>query len=654
MKNFLLLSANVVVSLITAASGLMAQEGDTVTLNPVVISASKSPIARNQLTQSVTVLSGADLRAMGIARVSDALQLVPGAAIAQNGSFGSVTSLFLRGGESRYTKVLIDGVAVNQSGGYFDFSHLTTDNIDRIEVVRGPASVLYGADAVTGVIQIFTRRGSGPLSVEADARAGTYDTRDAELAFRGGAKRLSFSLAGAQHHTDGLFDFNNNYDNGTLSGSLGMTFKPGTEAGISARYGNAEFHYPTDFTGAPVDTNSYRVQHRLTLGGKFGKAFSDAARFDFFTGTNEVRDLTEDIAIPFGATKQVHSADKSRAHRRSVEARLGLISAEAAHLNLGGELVWEGEKNTNARGPVGAPAKPTSEFDADRTTRGLYAELVGSPQRTVSYTAAVRVDDNSDFGSHTTYRLGASMPVGLDIRVRGSLSTAFNAPAFNQIRPTLFTAGSPDLSPEKTRSWEIGIDEDLESNQGRVSLVYFHQRFEDLIQFVPGGPPTFLGGYANLTEAQSNGYEAEVVLTPRQFWSATASYTQAEPRVTRVSPSYTGSQKPGDALIRRPTHSGSASITMRPPGAALSALAMYVGKRPDLDFNQFPSPTVTLPSYVRFDLAGTVDVWRGSRNSSLSLTGRVENALDRKYETILHFPAPGRVILVGARFSGSL
>jgi vitamin B12 transporter len=184
--------------------------------------------------------------------------------------------------------------------------------------------------------------------------------------------------------------------------------------------------------------------------------------------------------------------------------------------------------------------------------------------------------------------------------------------------------------------------------------VYFHQRFEDLIQFISGGPPTFLGGYANLTEARSNGYEAEVVLNPRQFWSATGSYTQAEPRVARVSPSYTGGQKPGDALLRRPTHSGSASVTVRPHGASLSALAMYAGKRPDLDFNQFPSPTVTLPSYVRFDLAGSVDVWRGSRSSSLSLTGRVENVLDKEYETILHFPAPGRVILVGARFSGSL
>jgi vitamin B12 transporter len=641
-------------ALFPAVPRVQAQEGDTATLNTVVISASKSPLARAQLTQSVTVITGDALRTRGITRVSDALQEVPGVSIAQNGSFGSVTSLFLRGGESRYAKILIDGVAVNQSGGFFDFSHLTTDNIDRIEIVRGPASVLYGADAVTGVIQIFTRRGAGPLSIRADARGGTYDTRDAELGVSGGSPGFSYSLAGGTHHTDGLFDFNNDYDNGTLSGAVGITFKPGTDAGVSARYGAAEFHYPTDYTGAPVDTNSYRVQHRLTVGGKIGTAFSEVARFDILAGTNEVWDLTEDIAIPFLGTTKVHSADDSRAHRRSLEARLGLTSSEAAHLNIGGEVVWEGERNTSGSGPVGSPTSPTSEFDADRTSRGVYAELVGSPRRFLTYTAAARVDDNSDYGSHTTYRLGVSVPIGLDIRFRGSLSTAFNAPAFNQIRPTLFTTGSPGLSPEKTRSWEIGMDEDLDNEMGRVSIVYFRQRFEDLIQYVPGGPPTYLGGYANLTEARSNGYEAELVLTPRPQWSATASYTQITPRVTRVSPAYSGDLAPGDALIRRPTHSGSASVTFKPPRTSLSALATYVGKRPDLDFNQFPSPTVDLPSYLKFDLAGSFDVWRGAHSSLLSLTGRVENVLDKEYETVLHFPAPGRVILVGARFSGSL
>jgi vitamin B12 transporter len=156
-------------------------------------------------------------------------------------------------------------------------------------------------------------------------------------------------------------------------------------------------------------------------------------------GTNEVSDLTEDIAIPFGEAVQQHSADKSRAHRRSAEARVALASGETARLNLGAQYVWEGERNTGARGPVGAATSPTLQFNANRQTRSAYAELLGSPKRTVGYTAAVRLDDNSDYGTHTTYRLGTSIPLAADTHIRGSMSTAFNAPAFNQIRATLFT-----------------------------------------------------------------------------------------------------------------------------------------------------------------------------------------------------------------------
>ena len=631
-----------------------AQDRDTVMLDTVVISATKTPVARNELTQAVTVISGDDLRARGVARVSDALQQVPGVILAQNGSFGSVTSLFLRGGESRYTKVLIDGVAVNQSGGYFDFSHLTTDNVERIEIVRGPASVLYGADAVTGVIQIFTRRGRGPLSLVASARGGTYGSADGDLGVSGSSRDVAYALAGAQHRTDGVLKFNNRYSNGALSGSLALSPRPTTDARISARYTNAEFHYPTDFTGAPVDSNSYRVQHRLTVGLDASWQMSHSTQARFLAGTNEVSDLTEDIAVPFGATSRLHSADKSRAHRRTAEARVSFLSIPAAILNLGGEYVWEADKSTSSRGPVGSQVSPTSQFDADRESRGVYAELLGSPKRRLTYTAAARLDNSSDYGSHTTFRLGTSIPLAARTRVRSSLSTAFNAPAFNQLRPTQFTEGNRDLSPERSRSWEAGIEHSLVTDRARVSASYFNQRFDDLIQFIGGGPPTFIGHFSNLARASSNGYEGELELTPVASVSATASATVSSPHITRIYSSAHGSFVVGQALLRRPSHSGAASLRITPRAGSVSLTASYVGKRPDIDFNEFPSPTVTLPAYVRVDASGEADIWRGERGSTLSLTARVENALDKRYETVLHYPAPGRTILLGARFSGSL
>ncbi len=636
------------------ASTVAAQDTDTVTLGTVIVSASKTPVRRSEVTQSVTVISGDDLRARGVARVSDALQLVPGALVAQNGSIGSVSTLFLRGGESRYTKVLIDGVAVNQSGGFFDFSHLTTDNVDRIEIVRGAASVLYGADAVTGVIQIFTRSGRGPISLTASARGGTYGTVDGELGVNGSAKRVGYSLAGAQHSSDGVFDFNNQYSNGTLSGALSLLPGSANDLRVSARYTSAEFHYPTDYTGAPVDSNSYRTQHRLTVGLDASRQITSAVRIGILAGTNEVSDLTEDIAIPFGASGQVHLADLSRAFRRTAEARLSFTLPMQALLNVGGEYLRERERSTSSSGPVGASLIADSRFVAHRTNHAGYAELLGTAFKRLSYTLAGRIDDNSDYEARTTYRMGTSVPLALATRVRASLSTAYNAPAFNQLRPTLYTVGSPGLSPERARSWEAGVEHSVRSGRARVSASYFNQRFYDLIQFVAGGPPSFMGSYANLAEAESNGYEVEADVTPQGIVSAFASFTHARPRVARVSPNYTGSLIPGEALIRRPTHSGTASLRITPRRSSIALTASYVGKRPDIDFNQFPSPTVTLPPHTRIDASGVVDLWRTGSGSALSLTARVENALDRKYETVLHYPAPGRTVLLGARYSGSL
>src|SRR5947207_1750608 len=163
-----------VLSSLAASVAAAAQEPDTVVLNPVVVTATRVPTPADAVTAAVTTLSGRELQLRGIRTVAEALRAVPGAAVVETGSYGGQTSLFLRGGESDYVKVLVDGVPQNQPGGAFDFADLTTDNVDRIEIVRGPASVLYGSDAVTGVIQIFTRTGSGAPRVTAAARAGTY------------------------------------------------------------------------------------------------------------------------------------------------------------------------------------------------------------------------------------------------------------------------------------------------------------------------------------------------------------------------------------------------------------------------------------------------------------------------------------------------
>ena len=636
---------------VVAGPNASAQAKDTAQLGTVVVSASKVPRPAATLSQAVTVLSGDDLRARGVTRVSDALREVPGASLVQSGSYGAVTSLFLRGGESRYTKVLIDGVPVNAPGGFFDFSHLTTDNIDRIEIVRGPASVLYGADAVTGIVQIFTRRGSDQRHASLGARGGTYHSLDIDGDAVGSGPVGGFSVGAARHTTDGIIPFNNEYKNGTLSSALTLAQGPAGDARISARYTAAEFHYPTDFTGQPVDSNSYRTQHRLTVGLDAGRNLNANVQARLLAGTNDVSDLTEDIAVPFGSFAPRHSAFRSRGYRRNLEGRFAFFLPSDATVTVGGTYEQEHENSSNASGNVGAPTTVTDSFDASRHNVAYYSELLGNLTERFTYTVAGRVDDNSDYRRFATYRLGMNAAVVPALRIRASLSTAFNAPAFNQLRPTLFTTGSPQLRPEKIRSAEIGLATNFHPELLRFSASYFTQRFGDLIQFVNGGPPAFLGSFANLTAASSDGYEAELELTPVTNWRGTASYTIVNPRVTEVDPAYQGTDRVGDELIRRPTHSGSLVVSYyRPRGISLGTAVSYVGKRPDTDFSQFPSPRVTLPAYTKVDLSAEYPL-TGVNRGGLTLTARLDNVLDKRYEDVFHFASPRRTILVGGRAS---
>jgi vitamin B12 transporter len=274
---------------------------------------------------------------------------------------------------------------------------------------------------------------------------------------------------------------------------------------------------------------------------------------------------------------------------------------------------------------------------------------LGAAGDRISYTLSGRIDDNSDYRRYSTYRLGANAALIPGVRVRASLSTAFNAPAFNELRPTLFTVGSPGLRPERSRAAEVGLATTFAPDVVQLSAAYFTQRFSDLIQFVNGAPPTFRGSFANLTAATSDGAEVELKLLPAMPWHATASYTIVKPRVAAVDAAYQGSDRVGDALIRRPTHSGSVGVEYTPkPGATLGVAANYVGKRPDLDFTQFPSPRVTLPAYTKVDLSAEYPLPAFPRGG-LSLNARVDNIFDRKYEEVLNFATPRRTLFVGAR-----
>jgi vitamin B12 transporter len=643
---------------------LLAQRRDTTTaLQPIVVTATRLPTPSSSLSQPVTVLKGDELRARGVQTVAEALREAPGATVSQSGSYGGVTSMFLRGGESRYTKVLIDGTPINSVGGTQFFENLSLDNVDRIEIVYGPASALYGADAMSGVVQIFTRHGSGAATLDADVRAGSYGSRDGSASLRGGSPRADYAIGGGWHHTDGVASFNNQYTNGDLSGSLDLRPDDQSRIALTTRYTGSVYHFPTDYTGALNDSNSYTREHRLVLGVDASRSVASGVRVRFLSGDNEIHGLSEDTqASGVAATPFTKTSAPTDGYRRFVEGRVEAAVGALGTATVGAQYQAEEERSsTLTRNYSTAPANVTPIVtpgpNDHRITRGYYVALQGTPVERLSYDVSARYDQHSDFHNVTTYHAGASVALWREAHVRASYGTGFNAPAFYATQGSAYNIGNSALQPEQSHSLDIGLVQSLFDGRVRATVGAFDQRFSDLIQYVPGtngGPPDYLqltpSYYTNLTQARSKGFQGEVnALLPLGF-TGSASYTQTIAQVYSVPSGFAGA-RPGDALLRRPSHSGTASLFYSHSSAwNVGASAEYVGKRPDMDFSQFPSPIVTLASYMKVGLSGSLRVLR-SHTTSVSLTARVDNALGRKYQDVFNFPAPGTAVFLGARIS---
>ncbi|HEY9014385.1 MAG TPA: TonB-dependent receptor plug domain-containing protein, partial [Gemmatimonadales bacterium] len=360
---------------------LLAQEvPDTTHLQELVVTATGTPTPADAVVSSVTVITGQELRDRGIHFVQDALRQVPGAAVVQGGSYGGVSSLFLRGGESDYVKVLIDGVPVNQSGGAYNWGNLTTDNVERIEVLRGPGSVMYGSDAVTGVVQIFTRGGASGFGVEGEAQGGTFGTAQGQASVLGGSERLNYSASAGRIATDGTYPFNNDYGNTVLSGALRSVPDDRTDLSASARYYDTRYHFPTDFSGALADSNQSSSEEALALGLDAGRRLSSRYELRLNLGGSRSNTGFEDTSDSPGDTLGFGFASQreARAQRGKAELRLNAQLSPTLTLTGGGLVERESERQSGETTSNFGTIETSRDipFDRSRTTTGLYLQGV--------------------------------------------------------------------------------------------------------------------------------------------------------------------------------------------------------------------------------------------------------------------------------------
>lgn len=627
-----------------ATGAIQAQVArDSVTLAPIVVTATRLPASAADLGSAVTVLDGAALRAAGIATVGDALRSVPSLSLAQAGSWGAQTSLFLRGGENDYVRVLVDGVPLNQAGGALDLSGLTTHEVERIEVVRGPASVLYGSDAMTGVVQIFTRRGSGPARVSASAAAGSYGTAELRASAAGGTARLAMAGGLERQATDGTAAFNNR--NALASASASARWSPDERGsiGLVLRGREARYHYPTDGAGAVTDSNQFQDTRQGVLALDADRRLSRTVTARVQLGADVRRDSTDNAPDSPGDTVGFYAYESRADYRRyAADVRADVRLAPAATATVGAVLEEQRQEGRNTyRSSFGDGGGSSA---VSRTNRGAYGQLVAAAGP-AHVQAGLRVDDNQAFGTFVTWRTGGALRLARGTRVRASAGTAFKEPTFDENYATGYAVGNPALRPERTTSVEAGIEQAAAGGRLTLAATTFTQRFRDLIQYTFAVAPS-APNYDNVASASASGVELELRAVPSRAVYVEAQYTYLH---TAASDSgFDGTVfAEGHRLVRRPTHSGSVSAEWQGTDALAGARVLVVGARDDLDFATFPTQRVVLPAYGRLDVWGRLALARAGVGGRVSFTVRVDNATGARYDEVLGFPAPGRRVLVG-------
>ncbi len=633
-----------------------AQQRDTVQLEEIIVTADRAPTPLSRVIAPTTVISGAELRERGVVFLQDALRQVPGAAVVSTGSYGGTTSLFLRGGESDYTKVLIDGVPVNQAGGAFNFGTLSTDNIERIEIVRGPVSVLYGSDAVTGVVNVITRQGNGGLNGEVSGQGGSHGSWLGAASVSGGSALASYSAALSRLSTDGIYRFNSGYSSTVGSGALSIRPDGRTDITLTARTGDNTFHFPTNSAGIASDSNQTNLQDGTTLGLELGHRLGAGAELRVqvashsqVDGSSDTRDSPADTIGFFASQSQTRSL------RRSADVRGILQLSRRTRVTLGTQAEFQdlrefSRSEFNFDTAVTVSADPP--FDASRRNLGVYGQTVVDIGDRALVNVGLRLDDNQKFGTHFTYRAGAVYALVGGLRARAGFGSGFKEPSIREnYAQSPFEVGNPGLEPEESTTWELGLEQGLLRGRMTLAVNYFDQRFKNLIQYNGGatpGSPT----YENVARATSRGVELLADLRLNRRATVSASYTYLRTRVQDAGFS-TGTGDvfvEGKELIRRPSHSARLDGRFRPVDRlSLGLAANYTGAREDVDFQSFPSARTTLPAYLLVDADLSVSVRRAPHGPHLAVTLRGENLLDRRYETVVGFPGRGRAVFAGAR-----
>ncbi|MEW6331449.1 MAG: TonB-dependent receptor [Pseudomonadota bacterium] len=637
----------IVLAFIPPVSVIGAENGAE---GPIVITATRIPTPLQQIASSVTIITAEDIRANQWRSLPEALAAQPGMRIVTSGSVGAQTSLFTRGTNSNHTLVLLNGIDISDPStpnGAYDFAHLDLSNIERIEIVRGPQSTLYGSGAVGGVINIITKRGQGPSRYTASVEGGSFHTYTEKLSARGNDSLFHYSMEVSQFNTAGQSitperlragqdDENDGYRNTTVSFQGGITPTTDTEFNLHARSIHA--HSQLDIgSGEDPDSESSVAQRFIRLEAKTTLLEERWKPVFGYSRSRQNRQTDNNRQSSLGDDE--HTRFLGESEKADFQNQIVLSNNNSAVLGY--------ETKTDRMTAAGNSAFGSAFGDFILTENTSVQERIESWYLQEQFTLAddfhgtvgVRSDNYDSFPGARTWRFTPLYAIpATATKLKASYGTGYRAPSlyerFGSTQTNFGTAytGNPALKPEESRGWEIGVEQALKGGRLEPYFTYYKNRITNLIKVVY--LPSFDSTSVNIDNATTEGYETGISFHTSHDSTITAEYTR-----TRTQ------DQNGQELLRRPRQM--AHIQGKTRISPLSDVTLsldYTGRRKDVD--RVSGATIVTGGYT---LAVIGASWQSSKNTRLH--GRVENLFNKKYEPIDGFQGTGAGFFVGAEAS---
>ncbi len=641
----------------------------------IVVTATRTETPVGLIGASVSVIGAEEIRQQQASTVLEVLRDVPGMIVSSTSRRGGTTSVHTRGANRNANLVLIDGIRINDPGGDFNYAHLTTANVERIEIVRGPESALYGSDAAASVIQVLTREGKaedGAISGSASFEGGTFETFRSSAGVSGVVRSTDYSFAAERLGTNGAFP-NDAYRNLVFSGNFGYRPRPDSDLRLTFRTTDSRAGVPNRVGFSLIDRDAYRKAQTIVTGARYSR---DGARYSHRVQLGYVRfrdffdDRFEDGPFTIGGIVRGTAGARGSAGVRLVEfispGRLAAGSYEVppdarlvtrtVRLRPSGEFRQTlerrlGEYTGTFNYRNGSTLIAGYEFEQERgnsptaqplrDNHGAYFHHQHSAGSRLFLTESVRLESNSVFGRKATPRLSASYSLGRTTRIKSSWGVGISEPSFLQNfanDPTF--VGNRNLRPERTRSVEAGMEQRV-LNRVTVGATFFHNRFRDLIAFVSLPLPA-RSTWENVEASRARGVELSASVDPVAGVRISGHYTLLDTRVLKSAVPSSTLSGVGQELPRRPRHSGAVNIVATAGRMIFNVNATFVGERQDSDGVGFG--VVRNPGFEKVDVGTNVRLHR-----SLELFARVENVLNQHYEEVLGYASLPLSALAGLR-----